>query len=361
MENQIDILEIDLSIRENFKAREEKIKEYRDELTEINLTINSNTLSYRSKKNLGIDSENLKNLIDDIENKKSFYFYISESTMLIEEYKEILNTPILMNFDGKIIKDSKRKKQVIKEYINIAKKYKDIDIIKNKCLKLTCNNCENKKDFEIDENVYRCIECGSEQEDHTNISSYKDIDRVNISTKYTYDRMIHFRDSMNQHQGKQNSTIDKKVYDDLEKQFENHQLLNTNPNCSKQERFKNITKEHILIFLKELGYTKHYENVTLIHYKFTGVKPDDISYLEDKLMDDFVKLTDLYDLRFKKIINRKNFMNTQHILFQLLNNRKHPCKKDDFNMLKTTDRKFFHDEICQKLFQELGWNYCSFI
>jgi hypothetical protein len=54
-------------------------------------------------------------------------------------------------------------------------------------------------------------------------------------------------------------------------------------------------------------------------------------------------------------------MNTQHILYQLLNNRKHPCKKEDFNMLKTTDRKFFHDEVCADLFQQLGWNYSPFV
>ena len=56
-----------------------------------------------------------------------------------------------------------------------------------------------------------------------NFSSYKDVERVNMATikitKYTYDRKIHFRDCINQFQGKQNATIDKKVYDKLIEQL----------------------------------------------------------------------------------------------------------------------------------------------
>ena len=33
------------------------------------------------------------------------------------------------------------------------------------------------------------------------------------------------------------------------------------------------------------------------------------------------------------------------------------AKKEDFNILKTIDRKSFHDDICVGLFAELGWNF----
>jgi hypothetical protein len=113
------------------------------------------------------------------------------------------------------------------------------------------------------------------------------------------------------------------------------------------------------MFLKELEYTKHYENANLIHYNITGNKPDDIGYLEDSLLNDFDILTELYDKKFKHL-DRKNFINTQYVLFQLLLRHKHPCNKDDFNILKTVDRKTFHDEICKSLFEELGWNFSPF-
>jgi hypothetical protein len=117
-----------------------------------------------------------------------------------------------------------------------------------------------------------------------------------------------------------------------------------------------VTKELITIFLRELGYNKHYENVHLIHYNFTNIKPDDISHLEDKLLDDFDILTALYDKIFKHI-NRKNFINTQYVLFQLLCRHKHPCVPEDFSILKTIDRKAFHDDICKDLFTLNGWNH----
>ena len=61
-----------------------------------------------------------------------------------------------------------------------------------------------------------------------------------------------------------------------------------------------------------------------------------------------------------KHINRKNFINTQYVLFQLLRRHRHSCKKEEFIILKTIDRKFFHDEICKELFEELGWNHSPF-
>ena len=113
------------------------------------------------------------------------------------------------------------------------------------------------------------------------------------------------------------------------------------------------------MFLKDLGYSNHYENVHLMHYNFTGIKPDDISYLEDKLLNDFDSLTELYDKKFKHI-KRKNFINTQYVLYQLLQRHKHECKKEEFIILKTIDRKFFHDEVCKELFESLGWNHTPF-
>jgi ribosomal protein S24E len=283
-----------------------------------------------------------------------------ETLSFIEQYKEILKIPVKVSFIGKLIKNDKEKSEIIEGYIEAASKYVDIEFEKTKSQKVTCPNCLNKKEFDvIDGNTYICTKCYARQTVMKHNSSYTDIDRVNISSKYTYDRKVHFRDCINQYQGKQNSTIQQKIYDDLEIQFERHHLLKGGKDTCKEIKFKDVTKNHVLIFLKELGYSKHYENVHLIHYNFTGIKPDDISYLEEQLLDDFDVLTDLYDKRFKHI-NRKNFINTQYVLFQLLRRHRHPCKKEEFIILKTIDRKFFHDEICKDLFEELGWNHSPF-
>ena len=51
-----------------------------------------------------------------------------------------------------------------------------------------------------------------------------------------------------------------KIYDDLEEQFRRHHLLVGGPEEKKEVKFSKISKKHIGMFLKELGYTKHYEN-----------------------------------------------------------------------------------------------------
>ena len=119
---------------------------------------------------------------------------------------------------------------------------------------------------------------------------------------------------------------------------------------TRKTKFKNITKEYIYLFLKETGHSKHYEDVILIHYNLTGRKPDDISRHEQQLLDDFDILTALYDKKFKKNkkIDRKKFHKySVRFCFQLLRRHKYQCKKEDFNILKTVDRKSFHDDICR--------------
>ena len=113
------------------------------------------------------------------------------------------------------------------------------------------------------------------------------------------------------------------------------------------------------MFLKETGNSRFYDNFRLIHYNLTGIKPDDITYLENKLMHDIELLSEKYEQKMIKEgnIERKSFINSQYVLYQLLNRHKYPCNRDDFNLLKTIDRVHFHEEICKELFEKLGWNF----
>ena len=376
MQKDIDIINLDIEIKNKFKDEKRKIPLYKDRLDGLKKTSDLKNIRPNILSSLEHNEKELEQYIHDIENNVYLNFYITESIVLLEKYKDILNTPMKVNFMGKVATNNKEKDKIISEYIDIIKKYiskiniddnnfinshinlKSVDrtIKKNKD-KIVCKNCKNTTDFNlIDTNIYICMNCSTQQTILKNVSSFRDIDRVNISNKYLYDRKIHFRDAINQYQAKQNSTIAKKVYDDLEEQFKLHHLLVDSDD--QKIKFSRITKEHINIFLKELEYTKHYENINLIHYNLTGKKPDDISHLEDMLLNDFDVLTELYDKEFKHL-DRKNFINTNFVLYQLLCRHKHPCNKDDFSTLKTIDRKNFHEDICKILFTQLGWNYVS--
>jgi len=356
----MDILSIDAKIRQKFGQEHENLPRYKERLCDLERTMKSEGLSFKAKKDLSKYISELRKTIQKIESNRELNFYIFETAEIIKRYKEMLKTPIKLSFVGKPKHNHKECEELIATYMAVAQKYHVIDVKQKSELKHsknTCENCPNKQNFVVEENMQICLDCGAQQEIMQYTSSYRDIDRVNISSKYTYDRKVHFRDCINQYQGKQNCTIEQKVYDDLEDIFDRHHLLVGNKSTEREVRFSKITKEHVLMFLKELKYSKHYENVILIHYNLTGKQPDNISHLEDKLLTDFDLLVETYDKHFKHKVERVNFISTQYVLYQLLQRHKHPCKKEDFVILKTVDRKSFHDNVCRELFSILNWNH----
>jgi ribosomal protein S24E len=357
---EIDITAIDAKIRKKFTDERTRLPEFREKIEELDGMLSTPDQSYRVDRSLRKARDELAAYMEDIEVGNSLNFYLEESAQLIHKFKAMLSTRIKTSFMGRKKQNDGPKRKIIREYLEIARRHTQVDVLQEKEeSEILCVNCPNLKNFEIlDDNTYVCQECFSQQEIIKHTPSWNDIDRVNISQKYMYDRKVHFRDCIHQYQGKQNSTIPQKIYDDLENEFENHYLLVGNKDTVKGDRFVKITKDLIRLFLGELGYNKHYENVHLIHYNFTGIKPDDISHLEDQLLDDFDSLTETYDSMFKHL-SRKSFISTQYVLFQLLRRHKHPCNVSDFNILKTQDRKAFHDEITRACFISMGWNHVS--
>jgi len=293
--------------------------------------------------------------------------FISKTTELVHAYREILNTPLTM--DDKEDFDSK-KMDIYRRYSDVAdavvstKKWNDIKIDRVPTRRKTeCDACTNNDplQFEITESNKRyCLVCSTQHDVlETTPSAHKDYDRVNVVTKFAYSRIIHFQECMKQYQGKQNCKIPQEVFDKLEQKFAALRLLNESD--IKHVRYSRITKENIVMFLKQLNYANHYENANYIYYVLTGKKVDDIDHLEERILEDFKELSSLYDEVYgkdkPKELARKNFMNVQYILFQLLRNRNHMCRLEDFAVLKTLEKKKFHDEICCHLFDLLGWNF----
>ena len=356
----INILDIHNQILKKIKDKEDDIVKLYDKLKYINDILINEDIKDSIKRDLIENKKILQEEIDNIENKKSLNFYILESFEMINTYKDLLNTPVKVMFDGSITKSNKNLKKIVDEYINIACKYIDIDIKTDKKitnLKIKCDVCKNVKDFDmIDNNIFVCILCSSEQIVLRNESSFKDINRINITSKYMYDRKVHFKTSISQYQAKQNSTVSDEVYQQLIKEFEANRLLIGDENTPKHIRFSKITKDIIFMFLKQLDLNKHYENLTLIYAHISGQKADDISHLENQLLSDFDQLTDAYNILYKDI-ERTNFINSSYVLYQLLKRHKHPCHKSDFNILKTIERSSFHDEVCKELFLYIGWSF----
>ena len=313
----------------------------------------------------------------------NLHYYLIHTLPVLDRYRDVLQKQVKVHFMGSVspsLSTLDELNSIIRDYFKLVKRYfpqefvyqnleemekylnhsnssQASSILKLSGKKQKCTSCHTENmNFANHDNYFICESCGYTYDSITNDISFKDIERINISNKYQYDRRTHFKDCINQYQGKQNATIDDQVYKDLIEQFRLHHLIPENyKDMPKEEAFRDVSKEHVLMFLKETGYTKHYEDLVLIHHQLTGQPKPDISHLENDLLQDFDQLTDLYDKHYRNN-ERKNFINTQYVLFQLLKRHKFSCKKEDFNILKTIDRKYFHDSIMQDLFEILGWN-----
>lgn len=292
--------------------------------------------------------------------------YIIETLSIISEYLSILKKPILHE-EKKTYQ--KKKDLLLTKFLIIVKKYafkKKWDIViptikPEKIENMTCEKCKNNDiyQFQIEENKKTCLECSFQSFDFgNNFNTLDDYKRIKIITKFMYNRILHFEFCIKQYQGKQNYVIPDFVYSELEKKFIQYRLINPSE-TNKYSKYSKITKQHIYLFLKELKFNKQYENVNLIYYVLTG-KRNDISHLEEKIIQDFKELIKMYDslsMNKKIVTNRKNFLNIQYVLFQLLRKYNYPCKKEEFFFLKTLDRKISHDYLCKQIFDILKWKF----
>jgi hypothetical protein len=357
----IDIVSIHERIIDQYKSQTNEMLHIANEITHLkNIAKYPELLPYRGEQQIMIKINRLLDLQKQISTQESLHFYILQSTPLLESYKTLLNKPIKVSFMGKLEKpDTVEKDRIVKQYLTIASKYSfhDIGYVESDTIDETIPPCCDDPVIEYEYSNATCINCGKQTDAFESTFSYKDTERINIITKYTYARSIHFRDCINQFQGKQNSTISDDVYTKLIEQFRLHNLVNDDL----PDPFQDVTKSHIYMFLREIEYPNHYEDVNLIYRHITGKVLDDISHLEAILIKDFDILNALYDEKYikTKIIDRKNFINTKYVLYQLLRRHKYPCKKEDFQLLKTNERKAFHDEICAELFKQLGWNFSA--
>jgi len=360
---EVDIITVDESIQEKLRQEEDKIKKYKNSVHDIDELLEKSSIDVSLRKRLEKTKAEYLTAVEDLEKNQTYNFYLNDTAMILEKYKAMLKKPIKISFVSHTKPEENIEKQrLVDEFLNIAKKYTTISLEDNNNEKKdTCSNCKQKSLILYD-NCILCASCGTESDVGMKLISYKDMSRTNILQKYTYERRLHFRDCINQFQGKQNCKIPDNVFKDLDEQFKKHNLLVGDEKTPKEVRYAKVKKDHILLFLKELRYDKQYENVNYIHSQLTGVRCHDISHLEDQLLSDFDTLVNLYIKRFKyeQKIARKSFMNIHYVFFQLLNKNKFHCKKEEFNILKTIDRKTFHDDVFKTLFEELGWNHVPF-
>ena len=218
-------------------------------------------------------------------------------------------------------------------YYNIIKEMNEENKIK-KC-NFDPNKCRNCGGTDLEQENYGrvCFDCAAVDE------TYKVLifeNQQNYSSrKYTYNRTDYFQKCVEEYQGKQNCNVSEELLEKIRVNIKGE-----------------ITRTRILLLLKEFKFTKHYKNVHRIFTDLTGELFDDIEYLHDDLLSDYKKFKNMY---YTLNMRRKNFLNVQYILYHLLKRRGHPCNAENFILPKTEKSRVFHEEVCQMVFNKLGW------
>ena len=347
----VDILDIDAKMRRAYDSRIAAVGDAVRTVAEMRAILQDESLKLgpRIRRDLAYDIEDLESEINYLD---FFRFYFVETRSLLAEYVRLLQVPVRNTFSGSEDGNVRSEKyRIAREYLetvtsipasrhcripywNILRSQQQqraADV--SECCSTTSHNRDG---------VAACASCGSERLVSSNCSTFSDASRVNMSSRYTYDRKNHFRDCIRQYQGKQDKIIPQSVVDNVREVLERH-------------RMENVTVAQVSSVLRSCGYTKHYDDAVLIHSMITGVVPDSIEDLEEKLVHDFDLILAEFTRMFKDS-ERKNF-NTQYVLYQLLQRHNHACNKNQLVKLRSHERKAFSDDVCRVIFGKLGWEY----
>ena len=314
-----------------------------------------------------------KKELSRIRNIMSIDKYEKRINPIIEEYKNILYSPINSSFlqlplksfsnensskgNGNNVPFGSNDKLKKLEYIfyTIAQDYINIKPPTLTKYQTTCQECGNYmegKGLRISEDgVYICTNCGLEIDILDEALSFKDAMRINLITRYSYSRKGHMKEAIDKHQCRQHTEIPQEIYTMLQEECEKH-------------GFKDISQDHVIRFIKERGYSSYYEDVNYIYYTFTKKTPPDLSPYVDELL----RLNDIFENEYEKVLidngipgvdlsKRSSALNVQYKLYILLKKLGYICSIDEFFTLKTRDKFIDHDLIAAEIFRRLHWQW----
>lgn len=298
----------------------------------------------------------IRKRILDLENTFEFAYYILVTDPIISEYRKLMrdisSRPFVVT-DSSLVKDQEIKKsKLVNDYLRVAQTYIEFDNYQhNVSNRLVCEVCQSI-DFMLDlddDSIYICTECHTEVLMMDDSPTFKDTDRVNMSSRYTYSRRGHFINAMKRFQGIQNTDPARiqSVVVILMEQMKLHNLTKDN-----------VTKDHLYIFLSEQKsptLSRYYEDLNLLYHIITDKESPNISEYFNILLELFEEQEDA--LNQVQPADRNNSLNVNYKLYKLLQKISYPCCKDDFYILKTDIKQQEHDYTMKLAWNLLEWEW----
>jgi hypothetical protein len=174
--------------------------------------------------------------------------------------------------------------------------------------------------------------------------SYKD--PPNEVTYFSYKRINHLNEWLNQIQGKETTEIPEEIYDKILFEIKKQRITN----------MADLSYDRIKSILKQLKVHKYYEHIPHIINRLNGLPMPNFSYeLEETLRSMFKQIQTPF-LKHSPA-NRKNFLSYSYVLHKFLQ----LLEKDEFlayfPLLKSRDKLSSQDRIWKLICQECGWQF----
>lgn len=355
-----DIFIYDTSFRKMFELGLSSVPILQKKVNDLTSKLGS-CVTDGQKENVMDEIALIKQQIDTLDNNETYTLYVMETEPILEQYKFLMDQKCTDTFTGKseLYKFERKKKKILNDYIRIARKYDKEYILPIKSV--ATNICENCKSTNIemeDDRIGHCLDCGAIKENLINSNIVRDSTRTRSNTS---DCKNHIIDVVQKFQGQQNTHIKDEVYENIEKILMRYNLLNESD--KKIIRFERVTKEDVQMALEECKYMNYYDDCQLIFTNLTGKPGPDLSDIIDDVYDDHEKICAVYPECVEQVLKkydnrytRKSMMSGHYLLYQILTRRKYPCKKEDFNILKSEGPLFFHDKVYKRICKVYGWS-----
>lgn len=345
-----DITYIDEQIKKKLRSKIRILPDLQKDLAKLLWIIQSSTDSV-DKIHAKTESSILRRSIQDIEGGFELALYLLKTADLLEEYSKIVTETSSSSF-VRVTKNTEgddklyRKSQIRLEFLRIAKSYVTLENFHQKPQRIVCDACHatNSTRQQSSDDTTLVCKCGATIDMLDDTPSFKDAERVNMASRYTYTCRGHFNEAMNRFEGKQNTEIDQSVIDTLRSEIVLHGLTN-----------ETVTKDHIYMFLSESKLSDYYADINLIYFLITNINPPDITIHRPELLEMFDQLEEAY--QEVKDDDRLNSLNVNWKLYKLLQLLEFNCKKDDFFCLKTPTKQGEHEEKWYSMIEYLRGKY----
>ena len=310
----------------------------KNEITKIIKSINS--------KNTEIDyltntSDILFNYYDSIENNND-----NSNNANVKKIIDFFNpNKIEESSPRKENDDSNNRSELLESYLSTT----DKNYINNNLEQVVqkCNYCNSENISELlNDGILYCNDCNTIEFILTDNErpSYRDPPKE--ISYFSYNRINHFNEWINQTQGKETTEIPEEVFDKIYLELKKNKIDN----------MATLDYDKIKAILKKIKINKYYEHIPYILNRITGkINPQLNPELEEKLRNMFKEI----QVPFLKHSpqNRKNFLSYSYVLHKFLELLGEDKYLEYFPLLKSREKLHQQEQTWKKICEELGWQF----